>query len=110
VFHTGAVERSFLSPVLSERRLRLPAAADTDVIGRLWLTGRDGAAPRWLALAKLSEALGLPGEPPHHALADALSTATAFIALAGKLERVAPQTVGSLVRAGDRLANVRRFG
>ena len=39
--------------------------------------------------------LGQPVESPHHALGDALTTAKAFIALASKLDAVAPQTVGT---------------
>ena len=38
---------------------------------------------------------------PHHALADALSTAQVFIALASRLDTIEPQTVGSLVAAGS---------
>src|SRR5205085_3144107 len=40
VFHTAAVERSFLSAPFRQRRLRLPEAADTDVLGRVWLRER----------------------------------------------------------------------
>jgi DNA polymerase III epsilon subunit-like protein/CBS domain-containing protein len=107
VFHAAAVERSFLSRPFSRRRVRLPDAADTDVLGRAWLRERDGEAPPWLALAELSELLGQTGEPPHHALGDALSTAQAFIALASHLDREAPQTVGSLLAARERLAGPR---
>jgi DNA polymerase-3 subunit epsilon len=103
VFHTAAVERSFLAPLLLRRRLRLPAAADTEVLGRLWLGRRGGAeALNHLPLARLSEELGMQAEPPHHALGDALTTAQAFIALAGHLDAAEPQTVSSLVRASER--------
>jgi DNA polymerase-3 subunit epsilon len=110
VFHTGAVERSFLGPVFSARRLRMPTAADTEVLGRLWLRERDAEAPTWLSLAKVADLLGLPAEPPHHALADALTTAKSFIALATHLDTIKPQTVGSLVGAGSLLSAMRRFG
>lgn len=109
VFHTAAVERGFLSPVFARRGLRLPRAADTDALGRLWLKQRDGGAPPWLALAKLSEALGQRAETAHHALGDALTTASAFIALATHLDTIAPQTVASLLSAEDRLRGPRRF-
>jgi DNA polymerase III subunit epsilon len=110
VFHTAAVERSFLAPPLARRRVRLPAAADTEVLGRLWLRERDGVAPAGLALATLSRLLGLQAEPPHHALGDALTTAQVFLALATHLDALEPQTVGSLVRARDRLAGAIRIG
>jgi DNA polymerase III subunit epsilon len=99
VFHTALVERSFLGRELRRRRLRLPPDADTEVLGRLWLRDRDGQAPDGLSLARLAALLGQPGEDPHHALGDALTTATAFIALAAHLDVTAPQTVGSLCQA-----------
>ena len=110
VFHTAVVERTFLAPLFSQLRVRLPAAADTEVLGRLFLQQRDGTAPPRLALATLLKVLGQSGEAPHHALADALCTAQAFIALASRLEATQPQTVGSLLRADNWLASARRFG
>ena len=110
VFHTAFVERGFLGPLFARRRVRLPAAADTDVIGRNWLWARDGQAPDWLSLERLATILGQPVEPPHHALADALTTAKAFIALAAHLETIEPQTVGSLVGTEERSGGPRRFG
>jgi DNA polymerase III subunit epsilon len=110
VFHTGWVETSFLAPLFSTAHLRFPAAADTELVGRLFLHFRDGIAPARLSLAGLSELLGQSGEAPHHALADALTTAQAFIALATKLEAFEPQTVASLTGAGKRLGGGRRFG
>lgn len=103
VFHTAVVERRFLGRELRRRRLRLPADADTEVLGRLWLRERDGVAPAGLSLARLASILGQPAEDPHHALGDALTTAEAFIALASHLDALAPQTVGSLQRAGRAL-------
>jgi DNA polymerase-3 subunit epsilon len=109
VFHTAWVERSFLVPLFSRRRVRLPAAADTEALGRLWLRERDGGAPAAVPLGELAELLGLPAEPPHHALGDALTTAKAFIALATHLDQSKPQTVGSLVGADGVLGAARRF-
>lgn len=109
VFHTAAVERSFLGPLFSRRRVRLPNAADTEVLGRLWLRERDGAAPAALRLSRLASVLGQPADSPHHALGDALTTAKAFIALASHLDAIEPQTVGSLVRAENRLRSTRRM-
>lgn len=110
VFHTGAVERNFLGPLFRKRRVRLPAAADTEVLGRLWLRERDGLAPNWLSLGRLSGILKQPEEAPHHALGDAVTTAKAFVALASHLDAIEPQTVGSLVHAEDRLHAARRLG
>jgi DNA polymerase-3 subunit epsilon len=102
VFHTAVVERSFLAPLLLRRRVRLPLAADTEALGRLWMAKRDdGAEPSFMPLARLARELGQEAEPPHHALGDAVTTAQAFIALAAHLDGLEPQTVGSLVRASQ---------
>jgi DNA polymerase-3 subunit epsilon len=110
VFHTGAIERAFLAPLLASRGVRLPSAVDTEILGRVWLSERDGRAPPGIALGRLSESLGLPAEPPHHALGDAVTTAQAFVALASHLDRTSPQTVASLVHADRRLDGGRRLG
>jgi DNA polymerase-3 subunit epsilon len=109
VFHTAIVERTFLGRELRRRGVRLPAEADTEALGRLWLRERDGVAPAGLSLARLCSLLGVPGETPHHALGDALTTAKVFIALAGHLDARTPQTVGSLRNAGDQLRGPRRM-
>jgi DNA polymerase-3 subunit epsilon len=115
VFHTAAIEQGFLSRQFSRRHVRLPAAADTEVLGRRWLQHRDGDAyAHGISLVGLARALGQPAEAPHHALGDALTTAKAFVALASLLDAVAPQTVGSLVAADFSTADfgggARRFG
>ena len=110
VFHTAAIETAFLTRQFGRRRVRLPEAADTEVLGRMWLRQRDGSAPEGISLTGLANALGQPAETPHHALGDALTTAKAFIALASLLDTVAPQTVGSLVGASRPASVVRRFG
>ncbi|MFL5861614.1 MAG: exonuclease domain-containing protein [Solirubrobacteraceae bacterium] len=112
VFHTAMVERAFLGKELRRRRLRLPDDVDTEMLGRVWLRHRDGVAPPRLPLPRLAAALGQPGEDPHHALGDALTTAKAFIALASHLDAESPQTVGTLQAAERELAGsgTRRFG
>ncbi|HEY1715022.1 MAG TPA: 3'-5' exonuclease [Solirubrobacteraceae bacterium] len=112
VFHTAMVERAFLGKELRRRRLRLPDDVDTEVLGRLWMRRRDGVTPGGLPLARLAQVLGQPGEDPHHALGDALTTAKAFIALASHLDAASPQTVGSLQAAERELGagGTRRFG
>jgi DNA polymerase-3 subunit epsilon len=109
VFHTAVVERTFLGRELRRRGVRLPAEADTEALGRLWLRERDGIAPAGLSLARLCALLGIPGETPHHALGDALTTAKAFIALASHLDARSPQTVGSLRNAAAQLRGPRRL-
>jgi DNA polymerase-3 subunit epsilon len=108
VFHTAIVERTFLGRELRRRRARLPAEADTEALGRLWLRDRGQRVPPGLSLARLCGLLGVPGEPPHHALGDALTTAKAFIALASHLDAASPQTVGSLRAAADAVRGVHR--
>jgi DNA polymerase III subunit epsilon len=114
VFHTAAIERGFLQRQFARRRVRLPAAADTEALGRRWLRHRDGDPPaQVISLGRLAAALGQPGEVPHHALGDALSTAQVFLALASQLDAVEPQTVASLLAASagaDRAGAPRRFG
>ena len=81
---------------------------DTSVIGRLWLFERDGYLPRGISLRTLTRVLGLPAHRPHHALGDALTTAQAFLAISTHLDARSPETGGSLVRAGERVANIAR--
>lgn len=109
VFHTAIVERTFLGRELRRHGVRLAAEADTEALGRLWLRERDGVTPAALSLARLCSLLGVPGETPHHALGDALTTAKAFIALAAHLDALTPQTVGSLRGAADQLGGPRRM-
>jgi DNA polymerase III subunit epsilon len=106
------VERMFLGRELRRRRLRLPADADTEVLGLLWLRERDGVSPSGLSLARLAGVLGQPAEDPHHALGDALTTGKAFIALASHLDARSPQSVASLLGAEAALrgGGTRRFG
>ncbi|HWF54336.1 MAG TPA: 3'-5' exonuclease [Solirubrobacteraceae bacterium] len=111
VFHTAAVERGFLGRQLRRLRLRLPAAADTEVLGKLWLRDGKGAASAGVPLTRLATLLGQRAYPPHHALGDALTTASVFIALASHQERAGQRpTVGSLQHAALRLGGGGRFG
>ncbi len=97
VFHAAGVDRPFLERALGAR-LRAPVV-DTQVLGRLWLYERDGQLARRLSLTELATALGLPADHPHDALADALTTAQVFLALAAHLDALRPQTVGTLASA-----------
>ena len=105
IFHHAVVEQRFLSPHLARRGLAMPAAADTEQLGRIWMGRRFGQTPESLSLTALSAALGQRPEPAHHALADAISTAQTFIALATLLGSDGrSQTVGSLLGASVRRA------
>jgi DNA polymerase III subunit epsilon len=108
VAHAAWVERAFLGRALRGRgaRLRGPAV-DTAVLGRLWLSERDGGAPPRLALGTLAGELGLPVHRPHQAAGDALTTAQAFVALATHLDARGRETVRSLAGARHRLEATR---
>lgn len=110
VFHTAWVERSFLGPLFAKRRVRLPRAADTQILGQLWLRRGGQDVPNPPSLERLASELGMTPAPAHHALGDAVTTAAAFIALATHLDADEPQTVGSLVWAGERVRGARRLG
>jgi DNA polymerase-3 subunit epsilon len=104
VVHVIAVERRFLRPALRRQGLRVRATMiDTSVLGRVWLSERDGRDPRYMSLANLATALGLPSHHPHDAVGDALTTAQAFVALATHLDARRPETVRSLASATRRL-------
>jgi DNA polymerase III subunit epsilon len=110
VVHVAAVERGFLRPALRRQGLRLPRAMiDTSVLGSVWLLLRDGRRQQRLALSDLALALGVPVHRPHDALGDALTTAHAFIALAGRLDAHRPETVRSLAYADRRLESLLAF-
>jgi DNA polymerase-3 subunit epsilon len=110
IVHTAAVERALLTRALRDQGLRLRGPlVDTEVLGRLWLQGREGSVRRWIGLGDLAGALGLPAERPHDALGDALTTAQVFIALAAHLDAERPETVGTLASAARRLEAIRLF-
>jgi DNA polymerase-3 subunit epsilon len=109
VFHTAAVERAFLGQEFRRLHVRLPAEADTEVLGRLWLRERDGASLGGISLGRLAQTLGQPTEPQHHALGDAMTTAQVFIALASHLDADEPQTVQTLRAASQLPRAIGRF-
>jgi DNA polymerase-3 subunit epsilon len=110
VLHVAAVDRPFLKRALRERGIRIRGpVVDTEVLGRLWLYERDRRLSRHIGLGALASALGLPQDRPHDALADALTTAQVFIALAAHLGTRRVETVGSLAHAQGRLDAVRIF-
>jgi DNA polymerase-3 subunit epsilon len=101
VAHCAWVERSFLRRAF--RRSYLPFASpivDTAVLARRILDvdlGPDQA----VSLEYAATALGLPVHSPHHALGDAVTTASLFIALAGQLERGETLTTANLLELSE---------
>ncbi|HUA11922.1 MAG TPA: 3'-5' exonuclease [Solirubrobacteraceae bacterium] len=110
VVHFAEIERPFLKRALRRKgvRLRRPFV-DTSVLGALWLSERDGAPPKRLALAELAARLALPSQRPHDAGGDALTTAQLFIALATHLDAIESQTVRRLTTASRRLSALRVY-
>lgn len=105
VAHFAEIERSFLSAALDTRGLRLvnPIIDTTALAAELFRRrGRPLLDSGSIGLSPLARALGLPVHRPHHADGDALTTAQVFLALATHLDVMEPQTVGSLVRYGNR--------
>jgi DNA polymerase III subunit epsilon len=104
VAHAAWVERAFLGRLLRDvgERLRGPVV-DTAALARAaGVAPRAGSAEP--ALERLAHGLGVPPHTPHHALGDALTTASVFLVLATRLERErGAGTVGSLVRLSRRL-------
>jgi DNA polymerase III subunit epsilon len=102
VAHAAWVERGFLEAALKPARLRLAepildtASLANEVLSLPGL-GKGEAAP----LSDVARELGLPVHSPHTAEGDALTTAQVFLALATRLDRREPQTVGSLARLSN---------
>ena len=112
VFHTAAIERSFLERQFARRHVRLPAAADTEALGRLWLRHRDGSAPEGISLgAARRRARAARRDAPPRARRRAHDRQGVHRARV-LLDTVAPQTVGSLVEASRPALSAagRRFG
>ncbi len=101
VAHCAWIERSFLRKAF--RRSYLPFSSpivDTAVLARLILDvdiGPDQA----VSLEYAATALGLPVHSPHHALGDAITTASLFIALASQLERGKTLTTAHLLEMSE---------
>lgn len=99
VAHAAWIETSFLKRYLAKDGCRPgPLVLDTAALARAAgvaaSSGNTEPSLEWLA-AKM----GLPVHTPHHALGDAMTTATVFVALVSALSRTAPQlTAGELLR------------
>jgi DNA polymerase-3 subunit epsilon len=97
VAHVAWVERGFLEAMLRPIGLRPPEPIiDTAALAARALAPGGAADEYRPRLADVARALGLPVHSPHTATGDALTTAQVFLALATRLDRSSPQTVGSL--------------
>jgi DNA polymerase III subunit epsilon len=111
VAHAAGIEEGFLRVVLQARGLSLRnpvvdtggLALELRRLRRQPPLERPGAEYAGIAvsspgLSELARSLGLPVHRSHHADGDALTAAQVFIVVATHLDRLQPQTVGSLVR------------
>jgi DNA polymerase-3 subunit epsilon len=101
VAHCAWVERSFLRKAF--RRSYLPFACsivDTAVLARR-LLDVDLGPDQAVSLEYAATQLGLPVHAPHHALGDAVTTASLFIALAAQLERRTNLTTARLIELSE---------
>ena len=101
VAHCAWIERSFLRKAF--RRSYLPFTSpivDTAVLVR-HILDLDLEPEQAVSLEYAAMALGLPVHSPHHALGDALTTASLFIALAAKLGRAETMTTSRLLQLSE---------
>lgn len=85
VAHAAWIERAFVGRLLRQAGLALPELLlDTAALARA--CGHQPPTGYEPALEQLATNLGLPVHSPHHALGDAMTTATLFLALACRLE------------------------
>lgn len=99
VAHAAWVERGFLAAALKPAGLRIAEPVlDTAALAR-HVFGPEGLAEGdAISLSETARRLGLPVHSPHIAEGDALTAAQVFLALSNRLDRIEPQTVGSLAR------------
>jgi DNA polymerase-3 subunit epsilon len=101
VAHCAWIERSFLRKAF--RRSYLPftnSIIDTAVLARRILDV-ELEPGQSVSLEYATTALGLPVHSPHHALGDAVTTASLFIALASQLERGKTLTTSDLLALSE---------
>jgi DNA polymerase-3 subunit epsilon len=101
VAHCAWIERSFLRKAFRHSYLPFTSAiVDTAVLAR-HILDVDLDPGQSVSLEYATTALGLPVHSPHHALGDAVTTASLFIALAGQLERGATLTTSKLLELSE---------
>jgi DNA polymerase III subunit epsilon len=106
VAHGASRHTGFLAAVFERAGLRLHGQALDTAVLAAWVPPRAPASRHrsWspaditLGLSEAASAMGLPVHGPHEAGGEALTTAQLFMALASHLDRLHPQSVGSLAR------------
>jgi DNA polymerase III subunit epsilon len=101
VAHCAWIERAFLRKAFRRSYLSFSSPmVDTAVIARRLL---DVVLPpeQAVSLEYAATELGLPVHSPHHALGDAVTTASLFIVLAGRLERGTTLTTAHLLELSE---------
>ncbi|MGV9711874.1 3'-5' exonuclease [Gordonia sp. NPDC003424] len=99
VAHCASIERRFLTKAFRDAFHIFDApVVDTAVLADHVLGGHDG---RVISLEYAATALNLPVFTPHHALGDAMTTATLFLALANKISASDDAEGQSLLSAGS---------
>lgn len=99
VAHAAWIETSFLKRYLAMDGCRPgPLVVDTAALARAAGLAASGGSSE-PSLEWLAAKMGLPVHTPHHALGDAMTTATLFLALVTTLSRAAPDfTAGELIK------------
>jgi DNA polymerase-3 subunit epsilon len=101
VAHCAWIERSFLRRAFRRSYLTFSSPmVDTAVLARRIL-GIDLEPGQTVSLEYAATELGLPVHSPHHALGDAVTTASLFIALASRVERDGTVTTSALLQMSE---------
>lgn len=101
VAHCARIERSFLRKAFRRSYLTFSSPiVDTAVLAHLVLD-LDVEPRGSVSLEYAATALGLPVHSPHHALGDAVTTASLFIALAARLEHGRTLTTSTLLQLSE---------
>ena len=101
VAHCAWVERSFLRRAFRQSyRTFTSSIIDTAALAQTVL-GVELERGQSISLEYATTALGLPVHSPHHALGDAVTTASLFIAVAGQLERGRSLTTAMLLEMSE---------
>jgi DNA polymerase-3 subunit epsilon len=101
VAHCVWIERAFLRKAFRRSNLTFSSPmVDTAVLARHLLDVKLGPEQA-VSLEYAATELGLPVHSPHHALGDAVTTASLFIALAGHLERGRSLTTARLLEMSE---------